>query len=103
MYQSSSGWKWFNIVEDCGDAGIDDIAEGNSFSLYPNPASDYVGIENVVCNAEHITINVYDTQGRLVLSETKPNATSYMLNTTSLQSGVYYVKVGETTKKLIVE
>ena len=103
MYQSAAGWKWFNIVEDCGGVGIDDVAEGNIISVYPNPTKDFVVIENVECNAEHMTINVYDAQGRLILSETKPNATSYSLNTTSLKTGVYYITVGNVTKKLIVE
>ena len=94
VYQSAAGWKWFNIVEDCGGVGIDDVAEGNIISVYPNPTKDFVVIENVECNAEHMTINVYDAQGRLILSETKPNATSYTLNTTSLKTGVYYITVG---------
>ena len=114
-YQTINYWKEFvNIKEDCTIDGfkVDTIApssinivnQGDNFVIvYPNPAKDVVVIENVVGNAEHITINVYDTQGRLVLSETRPNATSYTLNITSLTAGVYYVKVGEMTKKLIVE
>ena len=84
-------------------SSIEDIPETKIISIYPNPAKDVVVIENVVCSTEHITINVYDTQGRLVLSETKPNATSYTLNTTSLKSGVYYINIGNITQKLIIQ
>ena len=84
-------------------SSIEDIPETKIISIYPNPAKDVVVIEDVVCSTEHITINLYDTQGRLVLSETKPNATSYTLNTTSLKSGVYYINIGNITQKLIIQ
>ena len=100
-YKNAPVWKDMNIIEDC--AGLEDINSANAITIYPNPANDVVVIENVACSARQITINVYDTQGRLVLSEIKPNAKSYTLNITSLKTGVYYVKVGEMTKKLIVE
>ncbi|MBR1774915.1 MAG: leucine-rich repeat domain-containing protein [Bacteroidales bacterium] len=61
--------------------------------IYPNPAKDVIIIENVVCSTDYITINIYDNKGGLVLTETKPNATTYTLNTTLLKSGVYYLRL----------
>ncbi|MBR1774248.1 MAG: T9SS type A sorting domain-containing protein [Bacteroidales bacterium] len=74
-------------------SGIEEINNNNGIIIYPNPAKDYITIENIECSTEHITINIYDTQGKLVLSEIKPMATTYTLNTTSLHSGVYYVNI----------
>lgn len=73
--------------------GLNDAGNTAEITLYPNPAKDVIFIENVVCSTEHITINIYDINGKLVLSETKQNATSYILNTTLLQSGVYYMRI----------
>lgn len=74
----------------------------NTLNIYPNPATDAVIIENVLCSTENITFNIYDTQGKLVLSETKPRAKSYKLSVEQLKSGIYYVKCGDKTQKLII-
>ncbi|MBR1774247.1 MAG: choice-of-anchor J domain-containing protein [Bacteroidales bacterium] len=74
-------------------SGIDDITNNNEIIIYPNPAKDFVVIKNIECSTEYITINIYNTQGKLILSEIKPKATTYTINTTSLPEGVYYVNI----------
>ena len=103
----------FNANE---EAGLGDfktfIAESNvslngvntiQINVYPNPAKDVVYIEST----ENITTDVYDVQGKLVVSETKPNATSYILNTASLKDGVYILKVntdkGVRSEKIVIK
>jgi len=67
---------------------IDKTAEhGLSLTLYPNPVASYLAIET-----EHpSTINLYNTQGQLLLD--KKISATYTLNTSGLSRGIYLLKV----------
>ena len=56
--------------------------------IYPNPVVDYVMVETPQDNT---TLNVYDTSGKLVLSNAIDAGTA--INTASLSAGVYLFKV----------
>jgi hypothetical protein len=76
--------------------GIDNIK--NSFeaiNIYPNPTSDVFYIDNIPAKT---TINVYDINGRLVISE-KTTLSKYSVNVSSLQSGVYLVEISNGNTK----
>ncbi len=70
-------------------------------SLYPNPASKSV---NVVCSYKIKDYALVDATGREVLSG-KCNANSMALDLSSLQKGVYFIRLqtakGSVEKKLI--
>ncbi len=69
-----------------------------AFSVYPNPAKDFVTISNVVKGAE---VSLFDMSGKLLYS-TKATGTTLTINTSSYKNGVYMLKVdGQTTKLLI--
>ena len=72
-------------------------------SLYPNPANESV---NVVCSYKIKGYTLVDATGREVLSG-KCNANSMALNLSSLQKGVYFIRLqsakGSVEKKLLVE
>ena len=72
-------------------------------SLYPNPANES---ENVVCSYKIKDYVLVDATGREVLSG-KCNANSIALDVSSLQKGVYFIRIqtakGEVKKKLLVE
>ena len=68
------------------------------FSIFPNPAKDFVTISNVVKGAE---VSLFDMSGKLLYS-TKATGTTLTINTSSYKNGVYMLKVdGQTTKLLI--
>ena len=77
-------------------SGLNDIAQNNSITIYPNPASDFVTIEG----KGEVTIT--NSLGQVV-KEIKDNNTYRTLNIKDFERGVYYIKVGEITQKLIVE
>lgn len=78
------------------------IAEENSLpvqlTLYPNPTSDLVQIQ--VSDDEQRDIEIYNTVGQKI---DRLNYTTFLsVSTSSWPAGIYYVRVGEAAKKLIV-
>jgi hypothetical protein len=70
--------------------GIEEVY-GSKISLYPNPATNFVHIEN--SGSQQIKqLTVVDIDGRTMLSET-PNSHSPTLSVQSLPAGVYYCQI----------
>lgn len=74
----------------------------NRLILYPNPISKNLLIES---NSEIEEINIYNAIGKLMLSKNFDSAKNCMLNTSSLESGIYIIEIinneGEKTRKLV--
>lgn len=69
----------------------------NSFlKLYPNPSRDFISISNPA--SEPVTI--VDMLGKVVLTAKTSNS---KIDISKLKSGVYLVKVGDRSQKLVVE
>ena len=77
-------------------SGLEDIANNNAITIYPNPAHDKVTIEG---KGEVVITNSIGQ----VVKEIKDNNVYRTLNIKDFESGVYYIKVGNTTQKLVVE
>ncbi|MCF0207654.1 MAG: immunoglobulin domain-containing protein [Bacteroidales bacterium] len=60
------------------------------FSVYPNPASDFVNV--VSANGAISRIDVYDITGRVLQTE-RPNAEAVELNVKALAPATYFVKL----------
>ena len=91
------------------DNDIDVTLSNTSFTnsdvvLYPNPVKGNL-VNISISNANTFTVEVYNVLGKQVLKQTANN--SAQLNTASLKSGVYLVKITEgnqsLTKKLVVQ
>jgi N-acetylmuramoyl-L-alanine amidase/Secretion system C-terminal sorting domain len=70
--------------------------------VYPNPTSGKVWIE---APASKTVITVFDGMGRLITTEKRleRNKDNYSLSTEGLAKGIYFIKIGEKTAKIIVE
>src|SRR5690606_31477361 len=75
-----------------------------NFNLYPNPATNMVHItntENMLVNK----IEVYDTTGKLITTESYNNETEIQLNVEHLASGTYMLHLqtneGTAVRKLV--
>jgi len=66
--------------------GVEDIANGETGKLYPNPATDYIRL------SETGNYKIYDMQGRLVMNGEKKAATE-TINIEKLPTGNYMVQV----------
>ncbi len=75
----------------------------NEIKIYPNPANDYVIIENILNTENQSTkITAFDAQGKTVFDIfTKENALK--VDVSNWERGLYLVKIGKQTKKIIVE
>lgn len=87
-----------------------DISENNidSFMMYPNPANDEVVIDFGNQVFENLSVSILNILGQQVISQidTVQNQ-SIIVNTSSLESGVYFVSISEgnntSVKKLVVK
>lgn len=92
-------------IQNAPTLGVDKH-ELTGVSLYPNPAENFVNIKmDEVQN--NLNIAVYDMNGRKVMQEKTTLDSSYQMDISRLNQGVYFVKIeseGKTsTQKLIVK
>ncbi len=90
----TSNYKKDTITITVGTSGVNsDLESTNTISVYPNPATDIISINN----ESAAKVNITNLVGRIVLTETiDPNAT---INISSLKSGIYFISI-ETTDKI---
>lgn len=69
-----------------------------NIKIYPNPANDFIIIEGLT-TSENTTINIYDIQGKLIL--TKELVENGTIDLSELNKGVYVVKIGEMVQRIV--
>lgn len=67
--------------------------EGSTFSIYPNPATDVVYIQQKVSGSYASHVDVYDMSGKLLMSRNLENAETNTIPTGSLPAGLYLVNL----------
>ena len=71
----------------------------SKISIYPNPATDIVMIENLKPNA---SLELIDNSGKIVRSISNSKSTKTEVNIKNLSSGIYYLKVdGQSVHRII--
>ena len=91
------------VVKNDVQAGIEDVENNVSFSLYPNPArSQFTVRSSSFASTNETALKVYDVCGKEVYSGTLTTA-NCQLSTVNWNHGLYFVQAGNTTRKLIVE
>jgi subtilisin family serine protease len=75
--------------------------ETSAFSVYPNPATDIVTIVGTHRVRPHETtkIELMDIHGQLMKIDVKNN----QIDVSNIPNGVYFIKIGENTSKLVIE
>ena len=66
-----------------------------SFSIYPNPSSDYIKITLPQLN-ETSNIQVFDMLGKMNFSDFSDDLNNYTLDISNFKSGVYFVTISTT-------
>lgn len=85
-----------------------DKINDSQFSIYPNPADNFVELKFNKNLGKNAVITIYDIQGKMILnSENQLQNNTVQFNVSSLKSGLYFLKVNngllEETRKLIIK
>ncbi|MHB8260221.1 MAG: GH25 family lysozyme [Bacteroidia bacterium] len=87
----------------CPTTDIDQNSLNNSFVIYPNPNAGTFHIDYTGVNGEAV-VNVYDVNGKLVLSQTMNGKTN--IDASNLNDGIYNINItnsdGVVNKRLII-
>lgn len=86
---------------------VEEIANLESLSVYPNPASDELGISLELAEQSEVAFRLYDRLGRLVLKKTPTKYFSGQqferLNVSDLSGGMYFLQInvdGQSTQAI---
>lgn len=111
QYSSAGTYNPLSTKRDFNADNIEDKTERTySFNLYPNPTDDAINVEVELRENATYNIEVLDLSGRSVFSRVATsqefNAATITINTSSFNSGIYFVNVTEgenrMTKRLII-
>ena len=82
-----------------GTDNVDDVVLSSEIEIYPNPANDFVTIKTHNNIGDLITIS--DISGRTLITE-EVTADDIQINIADLAKGLYIIKVGDKSEKLII-
>ena len=82
-----------------GTDNVDDVVLSSEIEIYPNPANDFVTIKTHNNIGDLITIS--DISGRTLITE-EVTADDIQINIADLTKGLYIIKVGDKSEKLII-
>ena len=98
VYVDSTTYYSTNCGNDCSLLGIDNSTI-NKFNVYPNPTNDYTQIE---ISHYPATLCLLDMNGKIVYEDIIQQS-SYQLNVSTIEKGIYLLRVGNESNKLIVK
>ncbi len=87
-------WMDNNMFGTCSSLGTQTIAE-EAIRIFPNPAAESLFIDGLIQKTDVI---VRDSQGKIVI-ETMADVYSYLLNTSNLASGIYFISIPQMNQK----
>ena len=82
-----------------GTDNVDDVMISSEIEVYPNPANDFVTIKTHNNIGDLITIS--DISGRMLITE-EVTDDDIQINIADLVKGLYIIKVGNKSEKLII-
>ena len=84
------------LIEDC-NLSVNNNENHNEFSFYPNPIDDYLNINN---HSNYKSIIIFDINSKSIY-ESELIIGNNVLDISALQSGIYSVKIGLKTFKIL--
>lgn len=79
------------------NVGIQELKQSSNFNIYPNPVTNELHIET----PGTFTAQLFDITGKQVMEDVLFSNT-YIINTSSLVEGMYFVRILNTQKQLII-
>lgn len=97
------GWSYYYIDDitliDQTTVGVNELGNGSSFEVYPNPTNDILNIDIKNFNKENLNVNIIDVIGKEVLKSDYKN----QLDISFLEKGIYFVSIQQNSKTLGVK
>jgi hypothetical protein len=90
----------FGTNNNTGTTAIEEILPENALHIYPNPSNTEGGITVDIDYDNPIRLQIFNTLGQMVYD--KKILKQEMIQTHNWQSGLYIVRVGNISKKLII-
>lgn len=81
--------------------GLNQQDENNQLLVFPNPTNDKITIIIPYANTDKTKVELFDIAGNKILSTIVNTNTKTQIDVSSIQKGVYILKVGGETKKII--
>lgn len=81
--------------------GIADNMTSKAVRFYPNPATDFINVETNMNSAENNYIEIINLHGQL-LKRVKISNLKQTVNISGIDSGIYFVRVGNHTERLVI-
>lgn len=69
----------------------------NSFTIYPNPATDILHVSNIPVDMQHEMITIENMEGRCIISTQNVQD----INISELPAGIYFIRIGNSAQKFI--
>ena len=96
--------KWFVEMPETPGSGIISMEEKHCV-IYPNPASEYLGIQSINAMTE---IRIFSEDGRLVWSKMSINANQERIVVAAFTAGLYFIQITDNEgnniwKKIIIK
>lgn len=89
-----------NYCQNLGILAVNDVADTKSqFSIYPNPVSDILNINENYDNVK--VVKIYDLSGKLVKTIQNPFKNKKSINVHSLQPNIYILVLGDKSIRFI--
>ncbi len=80
-------WEYINALE-CNISDVDDLHQNGEWSVFPNPASDFIQFESK-SGLDILDLSIFDGNGRLVKKERNENK----VDIGELPKGIYAVRI----------
>ncbi len=83
--------------------GLTEVQQNATITLFPNPSSDHVYIKSNADFSADFSIRLFNALGQELTSTTtmhKETANRYYVNTSSLATGTYIMKIGSNAKTI---
>ncbi len=96
MYETTDFWKDFGTITPVGNK---QIAGGVSFKVYPNPADNYLIVENNDTSSGN-NLNIFNMNGSLI-DKQKISGTRTVIDLSSYPKGTYIIHINGQSMKFI--
>lgn len=91
---------WTYMLSSEITTSINEIKDNSVFSIYPNPTFSFINIHSDI-NLLNKTYTVQTLAGQTILTGKSSNSSSFSIDFSSLEKGIYFITIDKKTFKVI--